>query len=109
MAYKEPLFAAAENARRWASEEKDPRERADLLRLARDLEAEAAVAPHEPKPKPQPKPAPPPKPKIKIEDPVLAAVTERLEQKLDEVAKAMTAPKKVIRDADGRPVGVEPA
>ena len=49
MAYKEPLIAAAENTKRWASEAQDPQERADLLRLARDLEAEGQSR-HEPRP-----------------------------------------------------------
>jgi hypothetical protein len=52
-----------------------------LFRLARELDAEAAAAP------PEPKREPPPQPKIKIDDPALEVVTERLEQKLDEVAK----------------------
>lgn len=117
------LLAKAENARFWASDEADPKQRAFYLDVAVRLEAEARdLDARQRMPEPEPEPVAvakeePAEVSPKKEEPKAPSRAPRLPREdfgaifttqIGALIETMNAPKTIVRDANGRPTGIKP-
>jgi hypothetical protein len=119
----EQRSVAVRNTRQWAAETADPRKRAAFLRLADGLARGALI-----KSRPEPREA---LTRPTDADALIGEIREmrgtivaptvvfdggvggvdqiaELQDKIDRLAQSVAAPKRIVRDKDGRSIGVEP-